>query len=201
MKYAKWKAVEIDKCLKNGIMPTPGPPGGFKEQHDEPASLNEPTGNYGNQPGSSSDVPIGFDLPPVPQLQPPQVQAPSPKWPQESPQVQAPPQNWPQEPPQPLPPQVWSQQPPQNWPQQPPQPQPHQIRPQLPPEVKPVPRPRGQPEVASTSVARVVVGAGETTKAQKYCKFASSAIDYDDVEGAIDYLSKALNLLKTGKEN
>ena len=28
MKYAKWKAVEIDRCLKNGITPTPGPPGG-----------------------------------------------------------------------------------------------------------------------------------------------------------------------------
>ena len=26
-KYAKWKAVEIDRCLKNGIPPTPGPPG------------------------------------------------------------------------------------------------------------------------------------------------------------------------------
>ena len=26
-KYAKWKAVEIDRCLKSGISPTPGPPG------------------------------------------------------------------------------------------------------------------------------------------------------------------------------
>ncbi len=188
MKYAKWKAVEIDKCLKNGITPTPGPPGGFKEQDDEP---EEPAGNYGNQPGPSSDVPIGFDPPSV-----------SPQnWSQQPPQPQ-PPQNWSQQPPQPQPPQVWPQQPPQvqapqNWPQQPPQ-----MQPQLPPEVKPVPRPRGQSDTASAaSVGRVVVGPGETAKAQKYCKFASSAMDYDDVEGAIDYLSKALNLLKTGKEN
>jgi vacuolar protein sorting-associated protein VTA1 len=26
-RYARWKAVEIDRCLKNGIPPTPGPPG------------------------------------------------------------------------------------------------------------------------------------------------------------------------------
>ena len=31
MSYAKWKAVEIDRCLKNGIVPTPGPPGGDNE--------------------------------------------------------------------------------------------------------------------------------------------------------------------------
>lgn len=87
MKYAKWKAVEIDRCLKNGITPTPGPPGGF----DDPTELEVPPiqppgshgyqpGNYGDQPGSSGfhneqqeptgsygnpqPQQIGFDLPP-----------------------------------------------------------------------------------------------------------------------------------------
>lgn len=36
MKYAKWKAVEIDRCLKNGITPTPGPPGGDELQEGLP---------------------------------------------------------------------------------------------------------------------------------------------------------------------
>lgn len=34
MSYAKWKAVEIDRCLKNGIVPTPGPPGGEEQGAD-----------------------------------------------------------------------------------------------------------------------------------------------------------------------
>ena len=34
------------------------------------------------------------------------------------------------------------------------------------------------------------------SQAQKMCKFASSALDYDDVSGAVDYLTQALQLLK-----
>lgn len=53
-KYAKWKAVEIDRCLKNGITPTPGPPGSdqiFDDDDDEQSvtlqsnQVNPP--NYG----------------------------------------------------------------------------------------------------------------------------------------------------------
>lgn len=40
----------------------------------------------------------------------------------------------------------------------------------------------------------------QMAKAQKMCKFASSSLEYDDVNGAVDYLTKALHLLKTGKE-
>ena len=39
-----------------------------------------------------------------------------------------------------------------------------------------------------------------TQKAQKFCKYAVSALDYDDRNTAIDYMNKALNILKTGKE-
>ncbi|KAM9355177.1 vacuolar protein sorting-associated protein VTA1 homolog isoform 2-T2 [Pholidichthys leucotaenia] len=38
------------------------------------------------------------------------------------------------------------------------------------------------------------------TKAQKYCKYAGSALQYEDVNTAIQNLQKALKLLTTGKE-
>lgn len=37
-------------------------------------------------------------------------------------------------------------------------------------------------------------------KAQKYCKWASSALNYEDVNTAIDNIQKALHLLQFGKE-
>ena len=44
-KYAKWKAVEIDRCLKNGIPPTPGPPGegGAELSEDAEGHIVKPT--------------------------------------------------------------------------------------------------------------------------------------------------------------
>jgi vacuolar protein sorting-associated protein VTA1 len=47
----------------------------------------------------------------------------------------------------------------------------------------------------SSSVSPEVI-----TKAQKYSKYASSALNFSDVPTAIDYLEKCLNLLKTGHE-
>ena len=41
----------------------------------------------------------------------------------------------------------------------------------------------------------------DVAKAQKYCKWAGSALDYDDVTTAISNLEKALRLLKTGKDD
>lgn len=38
------------------------------------------------------------------------------------------------------------------------------------------------------------------TKAQKYCKFAASALNYDDVTESIANLQKALALLTTGED-
>lgn len=37
-------------------------------------------------------------------------------------------------------------------------------------------------------------------KAQKYCKYAGSALNFDDVKAAIENLEKALHLLTTGQE-
>lgn len=59
---------------------------------------------------------------------------------------------------------------------------------------------RGGEAAGVASVPAVGLGPDEMAKAQKYCKFAASALDYDDGTGAIEYLNKALNLLTTGKE-
>ncbi|KAL3280915.1 hypothetical protein HHI36_004142 [Cryptolaemus montrouzieri] len=37
-------------------------------------------------------------------------------------------------------------------------------------------------------------------KAQKFCKFAESALDYEDFKTAVDNLNKALHLIQTGEE-
>lgn len=40
----------------------------------------------------------------------------------------------------------------------------------------------------------------QMAKAQKYCKYAGSALNFDDVKTAIENLEKALCLLTTGHE-
>lgn len=40
----------------------------------------------------------------------------------------------------------------------------------------------------------------QIAKAQKYCKWAGSALNYDDVPTAITNLQKALKLLQTGQD-
>ena len=150
LKYAKWKAVEIDRCLKCGITPTPGPPGG-----DEGGEFN--LGEADANSSDSSDVPP----PQYPSITPSSVPTPSPD------------------------------------------------------SQKPVPKPRHQADTSSAPPKLVQqptpmppppqaqaksVGSAEISRAQKLCKFASSALDYQDVTGAVDFLQKAIKLLQTGKE-
>ncbi|KAM4633188.1 vacuolar protein sorting-associated protein VTA1 homolog [Polymixia lowei] len=71
--------------------------------------------------------------------------------------------------------------------------------------VKPVPSPR-----TVSTVDPALLNAGlegdvrltpeDFTRAQKYCKYAGSALQYEDVSTAIQNLQKALKLLTTGKE-
>lgn len=58
-------------------------------------------------------------------------------------------------------------------------------------------QPSATPIVANSNV---VLTADQMTKAQKYCKWAGSALNYDDVKSAIENLQKALHLLSTGTE-
>lgn len=172
MKYAKWKAVEIDRCLKNGIMPTPGPPGG-----DEGGAVGYdytqpyPSDTYSADPPQSDDRPV-----------------PKPR------------HNLPNVTPGPSTAGGYDSSPPKDY-------NPSNIgfrydeggtahtSGSSQPSVSTEP-----PETAS-DVGGVKIGPDETARVQKLCKFASSTLDYDDVQGAIEYLTKALNLLKTGKED
>lgn len=147
-KYAKWKAVEIDRCLKNGINPTPGPPGGDDD------TLGQGEGGGGGA--------VGWNVTPPDQGLPPGAQQ------------------------------------------------------DFPPAERPVPKPRQQqpppPAVmadqdneassyqAPAALSGATLGPEKMSKAQKLCKFAMSSLDYDDVPGAMKYLTNALQLLKTGQE-
>ncbi|XP_016392949.1 vacuolar protein sorting-associated protein VTA1 homolog [Sinocyclocheilus rhinocerous] len=71
--------------------------------------------------------------------------------------------------------------------------------------VKPVPVPRTMPVVDpsllnNTQEGDVRLTPEDFTRAQKYCKYAGSALQYEDVGTAIQNLQKALKLLTTGKE-
>ncbi|KAM7355154.1 vesicle trafficking 1 isoform 1-T3 [Cochliomyia hominivorax] len=50
-------------------------------------------------------------------------------------------------------------------------------------------------------VANLQITPEQMIKAQKYCKYAGSALNYDDVKTAIENLQKALTLLTTGVDN
>lgn len=71
--------------------------------------------------------------------------------------------------------------------------------------VKPVPVPRTMPVVDpsllnNTQEGDVRLTPEDFTRAQKYCKYAGSALQYEDVGTAVQNLQKALKLLTTGKE-
>ena len=173
--------MEIDRCLKNGITPTPGPPGEQEREEDE---FGDDQGGAGAS-GFSHPPPSSYDAQPGPSSysQPPTIGFGGPP-PTDSPYPPA---------------------------DSYPSPQPRHA---LPPDIKPVPKPRGQDHQPSeyhqdpsgfqhdvpTTPGGAQLGPEEMQKAQKLCKFASSALEYDDVEGAIDFLQKATRLLKTGKE-
>uniref|UniRef100_A0A8C6NKI8 Vacuolar protein sorting-associated protein VTA1 homolog n=1 Tax=Nothobranchius furzeri TaxID=105023 RepID=A0A8C6NKI8_NOTFU len=70
---------------------------------------------------------------------------------------------------------------------------------------KPVPAPRSVPTVDHTLLNAQQQGGvhltpEDFTRAQKFCKYAGSALQYEDVGTAIQNLQKALKLLTTGKE-
>jgi len=57
-----------------------------------------------------------------------------------------------------------------------------------------------QPYVPPQPVAGLRLDPGQMSKAQKYCKWALSALDYEDSGTAITNLQKALTLLTTGQD-
>ncbi|XP_017777331.1 PREDICTED: vacuolar protein sorting-associated protein VTA1 homolog [Nicrophorus vespilloides] len=57
-----------------------------------------------------------------------------------------------------------------------------------------------QPDALETSTNIAALDPTQTEKAMKYCKWASSALNYDDIKTAVSNLEKALYLCKFGKE-
>ncbi|KAG9347536.1 hypothetical protein JZ751_005104 [Albula glossodonta] len=71
--------------------------------------------------------------------------------------------------------------------------------------IKPVAAPRSAPAVDPSLLnanqeSDIRLTPEDFTRAQKYCKYAGSALQYEDVSTAIQNLQKALKLLTTGKE-
>lgn len=186
-KYAKWKAAYIHNCLKNGETPVAGP---MQMEGDE----GEESGNdtTGGSEISGSDQKYTSDLPTVP----------SPSSPGSSnavddfglPQV---PPRLPDNPPTPTNPVLPSPDFGFNLPSTP------APQPSLPPAQPVVPSPRpslppGDMSWKPSGSGGVLLTPEQMTKAQKYCKFAGSALSYDDVPTALQNLEKAMHLLKTG---
>ncbi|XP_029985378.1 vacuolar protein sorting-associated protein VTA1 homolog isoform X2 [Sphaeramia orbicularis] len=180
-KYARWKATYIHTCLKNGDTPQPGPMGLDEDQDQD----GDEFGAEGfSAPGPS---PHGGSFRADPPSQDFQNQdrslGPGPSGPPSANynNIQIPPgAHAPANTPAELPP-------------------PTEV-------VKPVPTPRTGAAVDPPSLSNsqpqsaVQLSPEDFTKAQKYCKYAGSALQYEDVSTAVQNLQKALKLLTTGKE-
>ncbi|KAJ8917515.1 hypothetical protein NQ315_005564 [Exocentrus adspersus] len=179
-KYAKWKAAYIHNCLKAGEVPLPGPP--------KPA--NDP-GNIVHNSEISEDELSTYT----------KYTGPIPLTPEEISKLFA---DKPQSPTSPLagnfgfnlpkPEDDFTHAPASSpitpvVPQQPASPS----TPIIPPEPATVLLP-------APSSGQVSITPEQIQKAQKFCKFATSALNYDDVKSAIENLHKALNLLQLGRE-
>ncbi|XP_046980063.1 vacuolar protein sorting-associated protein VTA1 homolog isoform X1 [Schistocerca americana] len=174
-KYAKWKAAYIHNCLKNGETPVPGPmqENEMDENTDQPGentSAGPAAGTSENDLGSFSGI-TGTSQ--MGFISPPASSSSSagPSFPNVSNKVTDIPA--PYTVPQPL--------------------TPTEGLPLNPTLQISKPLPTGNGSSASLNPAQI-------TKAQKYCKWASSALNYDDVPTAIENLEKALVLLRTGAD-
>lgn len=196
-KYAKFKAAYIQKCLKTGQTPKPGPIEGSDLEGGAAQPPAETNAAGSNDPQAPS--------------QPPEEKAP-PKMPTPSGGFDIPevPPNDPTE-------------------QQPPKSDPFILTPSKPPSV-PSMNPQGTPgttpkypapiSTPSTTASGTKPTSGSTISStrfkatngaplgpedilagQRYCKFATSALQYDDIDTAVDNLEKALKLLKTGQKS
>lgn len=185
-KYAKYKAAYIHNCLKNGETPIPGP---FPDDEDssEPggdaAGGNTEEGAAGGSndgAGTSATPPEDSPTELKPEdEQPVQPSSPSPPAPRITPptaeEVLQNPNKLPSPP----------------------------VEEEKPGGFEPY-VPTAQPNAAIyqpiVPVAGVQITPDQMITAQKYCKYAGSALNYDDVKTAIENLQKALKLLSTGSE-
>jgi len=182
-KYAKWKAAHIHASLKNGEKPHAGPVG-WEDENDEEGAEDGATG------GEGATGAAGFSAPNAPSSYTDNYSSQYPSAPGGAAGYGAP-----------------GGHPQQNnysWPD-----------PNYPSSSAGAPASYAPPSAAevaavapaATEAAASTVGVGGVTlspmdiqQAQKYMKFASSALNFEDIATAIDNCEKALRLLKTGKE-
>eukprot|EP00066_Takifugu_rubripes_P020819 XP_011610085.1 PREDICTED: vacuolar protein sorting-associated protein VTA1 homolog isoform X1 [Takifugu rubripes] len=186
-KYARWKATYIHNCLKSGETPESGPIG---MELDMEADVEGAEGYSGLAHGGSFRA--GPDL----YTHQDQGQNPAPgigftPGPESGPSGAPPTTNFNNIH---IPPGAHA---PANTPAE--------LAPPTAEPVKPVPLPRSAPTVDPSLLSAqqqggVQLSAEDFTKAQKFCKYAGSALQYEDVGTAIQNLQKALKLLTTGKE-
>jgi len=196
-KYAKWKAAHIHACLKNGEKPHAGPVGWEGEEEEEDDGAVGGAGGAVPNPGG-----VGFSAPPgVGFSAPPGVGFSAP------PGAGAYNTNSYSTPQQPT--GGYSNQSNYSWPD-PNYPSSTSSAPP-PPEARPYTAPSsGELAAASSTAAEaadatmgvggLTLSSAEISQAQKYMKYASSALNFEDVPTAIENCEKALRLLKTGKE-
>lgn len=182
-KYAKFKAAYIQKCLKTGQTPKPGPVDG-SDLDDKGESL----GTSNEQPTKTIDIPeVPSDSDKdVPEQRPGDPFILNPSSPPSSMKPSMPPS---------LPPGAGYSMP--------------EKIPPTPPGSSKVPNdsPAPSKEPSRSTISETTFFATNGTlldpqdiiQSQKYCKFATSALQYDDIATAVDNLQKALKLLTTGQ--
>eukprot|EP00050_Salpingoeca_kvevrii_P007241 m.294758 g.294758 ORF g.294758 m.294758 type:complete len:328 (-) comp13056_c0_seq1:147-1130(-) len=189
-KYALWKAAYIAKCLREGITPVPGPVDEFGNPIPEPGAEDE-LGDFEGGDGAAAAPDPMASLPSIP----PAAQSP------QSPQPhQAPPS-------QPAGPSFHLPEPPTAHPGGPSSGGAAAAPAYRPaPAYKPPPAAAAAPPPAAAPPAATGGGSGgsrvrpdisfqDNDKAAKFCKYAISALQYNDYNTAVDNLRKALGLL------
>lgn len=177
-KYAKWKAAYIHNCLKNGETPVPGPLQSEDGTANEDGDSTSGTTSDG-QPAASPNPTFGFTSSPTDT--PPAVPTSfgGGGLPDPNAALRAASQ---------LPPVPYT-----------PEPNPGGFVPYDPSLQPAMPAPSPLPAPGDVT-ALPQLSPDQVAKAQKYCKWASSALNYDDIKTAINNLSNALVLLQTGRD-
>ncbi|XP_012284252.1 vacuolar protein sorting-associated protein VTA1 homolog isoform X2 [Orussus abietinus] len=169
-KYAKWKAAYIHNCLKTGETPIPGP---MKEEGEDDSEILPQSGSVQPTPPPSTDA---FQFPSVPSSSNSSITTPSAK-PNQN--------NFP-------------------YPNIPTPMNPNPYNPAPTPTNAGLDQPAGFGSYDDSSTLKTESGVSldveQIAKAQKYVKWAGSALNYDDVPTAVTNIRKALHLLTTGQD-
>lgn len=208
IKYAKWKAADITKALREGRVPTPGAPGDKEEEREADeivaaaasGTLDQDTDMPMQPPSSISE----FPSPPSNFTAPLQPSPPSPENVKSSTPVSG---NSNLTPPPP-PPAVSHSSSPALPPALPPAAPPSQVSSPPPPQQQqPAPAPMAAPAPVPAVQQQppppppTLVDPAAIASAQKHAKWAISALNYDDIKTARTQLLDALKDLGFSQEN